>query len=70
VRRRVGRRAADRVLATYFIPGMGHGGPPFDVLIGAQLDALEAWIDFRESRGRRGALPPAALGGFRREHFR
>jgi hypothetical protein len=70
VRRRVGRRDAERVLAIYFIPGMGHGGAPFDALIGAQLDALEAWIDFRESRGRRGAPPPAELGGFRRERSR
>ncbi len=70
VRRRRGRGAADRVLATYFIPGMGHGGAPFDALIGTQLDALEAWIDFRESGGRRGAAPPAELGGVRRERFR
>ena len=70
VRRRVGRREAERVLATYFIPGMGHGGPEFDRLIGAQLDALELWIDFRESRGRRGAPAPALLGGVRRERSR
>ncbi|MGE0360818.1 MAG: tannase/feruloyl esterase family alpha/beta hydrolase [Vicinamibacterales bacterium] len=70
VRRRAGRRAAERLLATYYIPGMGHGGAPFDELIGSQLDALEAWIDFRDSRGRRGALPPAELGGVRRERSR
>jgi hypothetical protein len=70
VRRRVGRRDAERLLATYFIPGMGHGGAPFDGLIASQLDALEAWIDFRESRGRRGAPPPAVLGGFSRERTR
>jgi hypothetical protein len=70
VRRRVGRREAGRRLATYFIPGMGHGGPEFDRLIGAQLDALESWIEFRASRGRRGALPPEVLGGFRRERSR
>lgn len=63
VRRRVGRRAAERLLATYYIPGMGHGGAEFDRLIGGQLDALETWIDFRESRGRRGA-------GVRRERYR
>ncbi len=70
VRRRVGRRQAERLLATYFIPGMGHGGAPFDGLIGDQLDALERWIDFRESRGRRGAPPPELLGGVRRERDR
>jgi hypothetical protein len=52
------------------IPGMGHGGPEFDRLIGAQLDALESWIEFRASRGRRGAPPPALLGGVRRERSR
>jgi hypothetical protein len=70
VSRRVGRRDAERLLATCYIPGMGHGGPEFDRLIGAQLDALEAWIDFRQSRGRQGAQPPAALGGFPRRHVR
>jgi feruloyl esterase len=70
VRRRIGRRDAERWLATYYIPGMGHGGPEFDRLIGAQLEALDAWIDFRESRGRRGAPPPVMLGGFRRERYR
>jgi pimeloyl-ACP methyl ester carboxylesterase len=70
VSRRVGRRDAERLLAVYYIPGMGHGGPEFDRLIGAQLDALEAWIDFRQSGGRRGAQPPAALGGFPRRHVR
>ncbi len=51
-------------------PGMGHGGAPFDGLIASQLGALEAWIDFRESRGRRGAPAPAVLGGFSREPTR
>ena len=59
-------RDAERLLAIYYIPGMGHGGPEFDCLIGAQLDALEAWIDFRQSSGQRGSQPPAALGGFPR----
>ena len=58
------------MLATYFIPGMGHGGETFDNLIAGQLDALESWIDFRDSRGQRGAPPPELLGGFRREPFR
>ncbi|MEO7134950.1 MAG: hypothetical protein ABI024_12095 [Vicinamibacterales bacterium] len=67
VERRVGRRAAADVLAVYFIPRMGHGGPEFDALIGAQLDALEAWIDYRLSNGRRGRPPPASIGGYPRE---
>jgi pimeloyl-ACP methyl ester carboxylesterase len=63
VERRLGRERAASVLAVYFIPGMGHGGPPFDALIGSQLDTLEQWIDYRESGGRRGAPAPASLGG-------
>ena len=63
VERRLGRERAAAVLAVYFIPGMGHGGAPFDALIGAQLDALEQWIDYRQSGGRRGAPAPASLGG-------
>lgn len=66
VQRRMGSRAAADVLAVYFIPGMGHGGPEFDALIGAQLDALEAWIEHRQSRGARGAPAPATIGGFPR----
>ena len=33
-------------------------------LIGAQLEALEQWIDYRESRGKRGAPAPERLGGY------
>lgn len=50
----------------YYIPGMGHGGPEYSNLIGAQLDALEQWIDYRESTGKRGAPAPGSLGGFPR----
>ncbi len=67
VSRRLGQAQTDRVLAVYFIPGMGHGGPEFDALIGAQLDALESWIEFNQSVGLRGSLPPSTLGGYRRE---
>ncbi|MGD9904781.1 MAG: tannase/feruloyl esterase family alpha/beta hydrolase [Vicinamibacterales bacterium] len=67
VQRRLGPRGAADVLAVYFIPGMGHGGPEFDGLIGAQIDALEAWIDFRQTDGRRGSPAPAAIGGYPRE---
>ena len=57
----LGAAGAREVLAVYYIPGMGHGGAPYDALIGPQLDALEAWVDFRESRGARGAPPPAVI---------
>lgn len=66
VERRLGRARAPRVLAVYYIPGMGHGGKEFDDLIGAQLDALEAWIDYRHSRGTRGAPAPASIGRYAR----
>ena len=64
VQRRLGHRKAATVLAVYYIPGMGHGGKEYDALIGAQLEALEAWIDDRQSRGARGA--PASIGGYPR----
>lgn len=67
VSRRLGRKQADEVLAVYYIPGMAHAGPEFDGAFGAQLDALEAWIDHRESQGRRGAQAPATLAGYPRE---
>jgi hypothetical protein len=66
VERRLGTAGADNVLAVYYIPGMGHGGPEYDDLIGAQLDALERWIDHRESKGKSGARPPESIGGFAR----
>lgn len=67
VTRRLGRRRADELLAVYFIPGMPHTGPEFDAALAAQLDALEAWIDFRQSKGRVGDRPPATLAGYPRE---
>lgn len=66
VERRLGKANAEKVLAVYYIPGMGHGGPEYNNLIGAQLDALEQWIDHRESKGKRGAPAPESLGGFPR----
>ena len=66
VERRLGKANAEKVLAVYYIPGMGHGGTEFNNLIGAQLDALEQWIDYRESKGQRGAPAPESLGGFPR----
>ena len=66
VTRRFGRKQADDLLAVYYIPGMGHGGSEYNNLIGAQIDALENWIEYRETGGRRGARPPASLGGYPR----
>jgi hypothetical protein len=59
----VGRQNAGNVLAVYYIPGMGHGGEAYDNLLGAQIDALEQWIDYRESGGKHGAPAPDAIGG-------
>jgi len=39
----------------------------YDNLIGAQIDALEQWIDYQRSGGKKGALPPESLGGYSRE---
>jgi pimeloyl-ACP methyl ester carboxylesterase len=66
VTKRLGAKNAGNVLAVYYIPGMGHGGTEYNNLIGAQIDALESWIDYRESRGTRGAPAPESLGGYRR----
>jgi hypothetical protein len=63
----LGSDAAQDVLAVYYIPGMGHGGIQYDQLIGAQIDALESWIDYRQSKGRTGAPAPAMLGIYPRE---
>jgi pimeloyl-ACP methyl ester carboxylesterase len=66
VAKRVGAKSAETVLAVYYIPGMGHGGREYDNVLGAQIDALESWIDYRESRGAKGAPAPASLGGYPR----
>jgi hypothetical protein len=47
----------------YYIPGMGHGGAEYNALIGASLDALEAWVDYRESGGTSGSPPPDPIVG-------
>ncbi len=62
----LGPRARD-FLAVYFIPGMGHGGAPFNALVGPALDALDAWVDYHQSGGATGSQPPAVLGGYPRE---
>jgi pimeloyl-ACP methyl ester carboxylesterase len=67
VQSRLGRKKAEEVLAVYYIPGMGHGGPEYNNLIAAQLDALEQWIDYRQSGGRKGTPAPPSLGGYPRE---
>ena len=69
VERRLGRKAASDVLAVYYIPGMGHGGAAYDDLVPAQIDALEAWIDYRQSEGKSGALAPDHIGRYPREPF-
>jgi pimeloyl-ACP methyl ester carboxylesterase len=66
VERRLGKSIARKVLAIYYIPGMGHGGMEYDKLIGAQIDALEQWIDYRKSGGKKGALPPKSMGAYPR----
>ena len=47
----------------YYIPGMGHGGAEFDAMIGPALDALEAWVVYRESGGTAGSPPPDPMVG-------
>jgi pimeloyl-ACP methyl ester carboxylesterase len=66
VESRLGLAESRELLAVYFIPRMGHGGFQYDNLIGAQLDALEAWVDYLQSKGKKGALPPAVLGVYPR----
>ena len=66
VEKRLGTRNAEKILAVYYIPGMGHGGTEYKNLIGAQIDALESWIDYRESRGAKGAPAPESIGGYSR----
>ena len=66
VEQSVGRRA-NNLLAIYYIPGMGHGGAQYDAQLPNQIDALEAWIDYLQSNGAHGALPPDAIGGYPRD---
>ena len=67
VARTIGRREAQNLLGVYYIPGMGHGGTQFDELVPAQIDALEAMIDYQQSGGKRGAPPPDFIGIYPRE---
>jgi pimeloyl-ACP methyl ester carboxylesterase len=63
VEARFGVAGARELLAVYYIPGVGHGGAEYNATIGAQLDALEAWVDYRQSGGAAGSLPPDVLVG-------
>ena len=67
VARTIGRREAQNLLGVYYIPGMGHGGTQFDELVPAQIDALEAMIDYQQSGGKRGSPPPDFIGIYPRE---
>jgi len=67
VAKTIGSTEAEKILAVYYIPGMGHGGKEFDELIPAQIDALESMIDYQQSNGSRGAKPPAFIGIYPRE---
>ncbi len=66
VEARLGSRARD-FLAVYYFPGMGHGGAEYDASLSAQLDALEKWVDWHQSGGRAGSLPPNVLAGVPRD---
>jgi pimeloyl-ACP methyl ester carboxylesterase len=67
VEARLGKTESEKLLALYYIPGMGHGGTQYNNLIGAQIDALEAWITYRQSGGTLGAPAPAFIGIYPRE---
>lgn len=67
VEKRLGRMGSEKVLAVYYIPGMGHGGTQFNDLVGEQIDVLERWIDYRQSNGAHGTPAPSALGIYPRE---
>ena len=60
---RFGVAGARDLLAVYFIPGGGHGGARYDASLGAQFDALEAWVTWRQSDGVAGSPPPEVLMG-------
>ena len=67
VEKTLGREGAERFLAVYYIPGMGHGGMQFNDLVDEQIDALEAWIDYHQSEGRSGAPAPPTIGPYPRD---
>ena len=67
VEKTLGREGAERLLAVYYIPGMGHGGTQYNDLVDEQIDALEAWIDYHQSGGAIGAPAPNYLGIYPRD---
>jgi pimeloyl-ACP methyl ester carboxylesterase len=67
VEKTLGREGAERFLAVYYIPGMGHGGTQFNDLVDEQIDAVEAWIDYHQSEGRSGGPPPSVIGPYPRD---
>jgi len=67
VESRLGVVKSRDVLAVYFIPGMGHGGGPFNTWLNVAFDALDAWVDWHQSGGTAGSPPPHNLGGYTRE---
>jgi pimeloyl-ACP methyl ester carboxylesterase len=67
VEKTLGQKEAERFLAVYYIPGMGHGGTQYNDLVDEQIDALEAWIDYHQSGGTSGAPAPAMIGPYPRD---
>ena len=67
VESRLGVVTARDLLAVYYIPGMGHGGGPFNTWLNVAFDALDAWVDWHQSGGTQGSQPPHNLGGYTRE---
>lgn len=67
VESRLGVAGASDVLAVYYIPGMGHGGAPFNAWLDVAFDALDSWVDWHQSGGSAGSPPPFNLGGYSRE---
>ena len=63
VEQRFGVAGARNWLAIYYIPRMAHGGTEYDRSISAQLDILEAWVTWHQTKGKSGALPPNTLVG-------
>ena len=60
---RLGQAASRNFLAVYYIPGMGHGGAPYDASLADQYDALEAWVTYHQTGGTSGSPPPGLLSG-------
>jgi hypothetical protein len=46
---------------------MGLGGNVYVAVLGAQIDTLERWIDYRTSGGKKGSPPPKSIGPYPRD---